>query len=229
MNVRIRLWKWPDGLAWRLTDGMTRASRRRRYHLFLGQLKPTASTRILDVGVNDFQGRATNFLEEQYPWPGGITAVAKGEAGEFNAFQRRYPEVRLVLADGRDMPFADDEFDIVFSNAVIEHVGTRVQQQQFLSECLRVGSTLFLSTPNAWFPVDAHTLLPFVHWLPTPVRFAIYRRCGRAYYADVAPVNLLSKRDLVPMLPHGTHWRIIADRTLGVAMTLTLVAHKGGR
>ena len=63
-------------------------------------------------------------------------------------------------------PFDDGSFDVVFSNAVIEHVGDRERQGQLVREALRVGRRVFLTTPNRWFPVEVHTRLPFVHWLP---------------------------------------------------------------
>ena len=72
-----------------------------------------------------------------------------------------------VRADGRDLPFADGEFELGFSNAVIEHVaGGRGGQQQFIGELCRVAERVFVTTPNRWFPLDPHTLLPFAHWLP---------------------------------------------------------------
>ena len=47
-----------------------------------------------------------------------------------------------------------------------------------LSEYLRRHERVFVSTPNAWFPVDPHTLLPFVHWLPRRIRHPILRATG---------------------------------------------------
>jgi len=69
------------------------------------------------------------------------------------------------------LPFADDEFDLAFSNATIEHAGTRAAQAEFVRELVRVARRSFVVTPNRWFPVELHTRLPFVHWLP-PRSFA---------------------------------------------------------
>ncbi len=77
-----------------------------------------------------------------------------------------YPSARYVQGDALELPFADGEFDVVFSNAVIEHVGGREQQRRFVEEALRVARRAFITTPNRWFPVEVHTLLPLVHWLP---------------------------------------------------------------
>lgn len=216
-------WAWPDGLVWRVTDGPTRRSRARRYSLFVEQIRPTMQSTILDVGVSGGVTRGTDFLEAWHPWPAQITALGTGEWTEFESFQGAYPQVTLVLGDGRELPFPDKSFDVVFSNAVIEHTGTREQQQQFLRECLRVGRRVFLTTPNAGFPIDSHTLIPFAHWLPLSVRDRIYRRAGRSFYADVAHLNLLRESDLLSLLPYGTRYRIIRQRALGMCANLILV------
>jgi hypothetical protein len=57
----------------------------------------------------------------------------------------------------------------VHSAAVIEHVGSFARQCDFLKECCRVARrAVFVTTPNRWFPVEFHTILPLVHWLPKP-------------------------------------------------------------
>ena len=63
------------------------------------------------------------------------------------------------------MPFADNSFDLVVSNAVIEHVGG-LQQRCFLQESVCVArKDVFFTTPNRWYPIELHTLLPFIHYL----------------------------------------------------------------
>ncbi len=65
-------------------------------------------------------------------------------------------------------------FDVVFSNAVIEHVGDRERQEALVREALRVGRRVFVTTPNRWFPIEVHTRLPFVHWLPDELAHRAY-------------------------------------------------------
>ena len=78
-----------------------------------------------------------------------------------------------MRADGRDLPFSDGEFDLGFSNAVVEHIaGGRAGQRRFVHELCRVSHSVFVTTPNRWFPLEVHTLLPFVHWLPAGARSA---------------------------------------------------------
>jgi SAM-dependent methyltransferase len=150
-----------------------------------------------------------------YPWPERITAVSDVP---LTRFAELFPMIRSVTADGRQLPFDDNAFDIAFSNAVIEHVGGRDDQRRFVHELCRVARRVFISTPNRWFPVETHTLLPFVHWLPLEARNAVFRAVGKGGWADV---NLLSSRQLVALFPEPARVRIVESRITVTAVTPT--------
>jgi ubiquinone/menaquinone biosynthesis C-methylase UbiE len=106
----------------------------------------------------------------------------------------------VLRGDGRRLPFADRSFDLVHSSAVLEHVGSRAAQRDFLRELLRVARrAVFVTTPNRWFPVEFHSVLPLVHWLPPPAFRAILRRLGHDELADERNLNLLGARDLAAL------------------------------
>jgi SAM-dependent methyltransferase len=164
----------------RLADAISLRSRRRKLALFLELMRPDAGTTVLDVGVDEVslgepggEGGCTthNVFEEEYPWPARITALGLHDG---TRFRERYPHITYVQGDACSLPFADGAFDVVHSNAVIEHVGGRERQEALVREALRVGRRVFVTTPNRWFPVEVHTKLPLVHWLPEAL-------AGRAY------------------------------------------------
>jgi SAM-dependent methyltransferase len=188
----------PRGLRWRLTARVTNRSRQERLARFLTLMRPGPGDTILDVGVTDTAWRASNFLESGYPWPERITAVG---LSEMPTFRTLFPDVTFVVADGRRLPFEDQTFDVGFSNAVIEHVGSRDEQRKFVSEMLRTCRRVFVATPNAGFPIDPHTVLPFVHWLPIRIRYPLLRWTGNALWANEATLNPLSAQDLCSMFP----------------------------
>jgi SAM-dependent methyltransferase len=213
--LKKKLWDWPDGWIWKATQKSTIQSRQKKYEMFLSLVNPQPHETILDIGVSPFFGRGTNFLEMWYPHSENITALANDDPKKFTEFQEKVPQVKLVFGDGRKLPFPDNHFDIVFSNAVVEHVGPRPNQEQFIHELLRVGKRCFITSPNAGFPIDSHTLLPMVHWLPRPMRSPIYRAFGRGYWADINNLNLLFKKDLVRFFPPEANAQILAQRSLG--------------
>ena len=155
----------------RVASQVSLRSRERKLQLFLDQLGPGPETTVVDVGVTDAPfggGSSDNFFEALYPWPERITAVGHTELDRFAA---AFPQVRALRADGRELPFADGAFELGFSNAVVEHVaGGREGQRQFVQELCRVARRVFVTTPNRWFPLEVHTLLPLVHWLPAGPR-----------------------------------------------------------
>jgi SAM-dependent methyltransferase len=185
----------------RLTDAISLRSRRRKFALFMETMAPTAETTVLDVGVDDSafgeHGRCAtlNFFEELYPWPERITALGLHEG---TRFRESYPTARYVQGDALELSFADGEFDIVFSNAVIEHVGSREQQRRFVEESLRVARRAFITTPNRWFPVEVHTRLPLVHWLPDAVAHRAYDLARKPWAKDNSLLGPGALRDLFP-------------------------------
>ncbi len=100
-------------------------------------MAPTESTTVLDIGVDDVAFgehagcRTLNFFEALYPWPQQVTALGVHEG---TRFRESYPQARYVQGDALALPFEDDEFDIAFSNAVIEHVGGPEEQRRFVDE-----------------------------------------------------------------------------------------------
>jgi hypothetical protein len=169
-------------------------NRRRKLKLFLDFIDPTEETTVVDVGVADApfgagEGQALthNFFEALYPWPERITAVGNVP---LEHFAQAFPQIPRVVADGRELPFAQGEFDVAFSNAVVEHVGGREDQQRFINELCRVAQRVFVTTPNRLFPIDPHTLLPVLHWLPERAR-------PRAF-AGIRPLSPREFRSLFP-------------------------------
>jgi SAM-dependent methyltransferase len=195
-------------------------NRKRKLALFLEELRPGPETTIVDVGVGDtgFETEpgvalSHNFFEAMYPWPERITAVSDVPLPNF---AQEFPQIAPVTASGTNLPFADDSFDIAFSNAVLEHVGAREEQRRFVRELCRVAPRVFVSTPNRRFPVEVHTLVPFLHWLPRGARdraFAVLRRDAWR------GVELLNRRELLDLFPAETQARVVESR-----MTISVVA-----
>ncbi|MBA2461962.1 MAG: class I SAM-dependent methyltransferase [Actinobacteria bacterium] len=184
-----------------LTDAISLRSRRRKFELFMETMRPTPATTVLDVGVDDVgfgenEGCGTlNFFEELYPWPDRITALGQHEG---RTFAERYPATPYVQGDALTLPFEGGAFDVVFSNAVIEHVGGRDAQQRFVDEILRVAPRAFVTTPNRRFPIEVHTRAPLVHWLPERVAHRAYDLLGKPWAKEN---HLLGSRDLAALFP----------------------------
>lgn len=190
--------------------------------LFEQTFKISDSTRILDVGGSSEIWQFASLLPQ-------ITLLNLP-----SALSPADAPLRQIAADGRCLPFPDRSFDIVFSNSVIEHVGTRHDQFRFAEEVGRVGRSYWIQTPNRRFPVEMHLMLPLVQFLPKSMqRSLIYRFTGweklvkpnsaqRAFYLEhfLNELNLLDRASLAGLFPGA---RILTERWFGMAKSLIAV------
>ena len=134
--------------------------------LFLRRMRPSAETRILDVGG--------------YPW-NWVDGTVDAQITILNVHSVDMPPelinrgVSFVVGDGCRLEYEDQAFDIVFSNSVIEHLGTWDRQLAFAAEMRRVGKALWIQTPARSFFLEPHLLTPFIHYLPTSVQKRLLR------------------------------------------------------
>lgn len=76
----------------------------------------------------------------------------------------------FVKGDALHLPYDYGEFDLVFSNSVIEHVGSYAHQEKFAAEVVRVCDKYIIQTPSLWFPLEPHSLIPFFQFIPHRLR-----------------------------------------------------------
>lgn len=196
-------------------------ARKKMYLKFENAICPRETDKILDLGVTpDIRLEDSNFFEKMYPCKSNIT-VASIEDCEF--LVEKYGLNKFVQNKPKEpLPFADKEFDILFCSAVLEHVGTREEQKFFLEECMRVSRKTFITTPNRYFPLEMHTFLPFLHWLPWKAFQKIVRKLKGEFWADINNLNLLSGRDITKMFGEEI-FEISYIKTFGFHSNLVLV------
>ena len=177
----------------------------------------TPETKVLDVGVTCDNRKDSNFFEKLYPYPQNITAVGVEDA---SFLEKEFPGLTFLQTDGSKLPFADKSFDLVVSFAVLQHVGSRYQQQQFIDELCRVSHRCFITTPNRWYPIDFHTALPLIHWLPAPLFRKILRWVGKDFWAKEENLNLLTEKEILQMLPKNIKLKKYHFRLFGLLSNL---------
>lgn len=183
----------------RLFIYLHRKSRERKFRLFLGLLRPSPATRILNVGASGSHHALPKQFESEYEHRGQITGGGISFS-EVQDYRDGFPGVKSVVFDGCALPFVDKSFDIVYSNAVIEHLPDLRSQQRFAAEVARVGRGWFVTTPNLWYPVEPHYHLPFVQFLPQRWQRRLVTKLGKVPYENL---RLLSKSQLRELFPQG--------------------------
>ncbi|MDR1398164.1 MAG: class I SAM-dependent methyltransferase [Desulfarculales bacterium] len=213
--------------------------RRKIFHQLSAVVEFAELQKVLDVGITaDKSRRENNFFENWFPCKRIITALSDQDGAWM---EQDYPGLHFVQGDGRAMPFADKSFDLVFSSATLEHVGSYDNQLIFIKECCRVSRRhVFITTPNRWHPIELHTCLPMLHWLPVPIHREILKMLGLHLFAKEENLNLLDQDALkkiartlelkkytiftVTFLKFTSNLLLYADVT-----TDTAISHIGGR
>jgi SAM-dependent methyltransferase len=150
-----------------------------------------------------------------------------------------HPDVKfLTLSEGGRLPFEDCQFDLVISNAVIEHVTMpkaectlgnmttaewrrRSGQRQgaFAAEIRRVARAYVVQTPHRDFPIDCHLWLPFTNWLPHNALVRLARVTDKFWIKHSGGVDwhLLGTKDMKQLFPDA---ELITEHWFGVPKAL---------
>lgn len=181
----------------------------RRFRRFVDALRPTNECRMLDIGgyPGDWFARG-NII--------GRVDVLNLDPCFLDSPPEDAPEIQTLTGDGRHLEIADGTYDIVFSNSVIEHVGTLEDQRSFAREARRVGRKLWIQTPAKACPVEPHYLGLFIHWFPPRwhvwlARWTGIRGLSRAASLDelraiAASTRLMTKREMTILFPDCEIW-----------------------
>ena len=174
-------------------------AREANYRLFQNVMRPGAETTILDVGVSDEITVESNMLEQRHPHRERIVCASLGDGAGIVAAYPGIHHSRIEAA--KPLPFRDGEFDIAYSNAVLEHVGCADKQRAFIHELCRVSRRVFLAVPNRLFPVEHHTALPLVHWLPVRLFRGLMARTRWQHWSREENLNHVTPGALRAMFP----------------------------
>ena len=159
-----------------------------------------------------------------------IDEVALAEA------HSRYGFKTVKLLEQEPLPFRDTEWDLIFCNSVIEHVTipknkvwdvmddndflsrARKQQAMFAAEIGRTARGYFVQTPHRAFPIESHTWLPFVQYLPRRLLIPVLRNTNRWWLKRTAPDwHLLDRKEMEAIFPDA---KVITERVLGMPKSL---------
>ena len=205
----------------RLVHPIQLAFRRRRMEHFAKLFQLTEKTRILDVG-----GTPSNWslipMKPQVTLYNTLATEMRGAPSH----------VTSVVGDGRSLPYAPGDFDLVYSNSVIEHVGEWSDQLRFARGIRALNTSYYVQTPNQWFPIEPHLLGLGVHYLPKRYQYPWLLRYGTIWGLIGKPTkaqceqfkretHLLTRAQMAMCFPDADEIR--SERVAGLAKSLIAV------
>ena len=149
----------------------------------------------LDIGTtNDLENQSSNYLIKNLP---NITTYRSISDQKINSDFFSSSLNKSILAEFNIDEVNNFKSELVISNATIEHVGSSKNQFKMIENIIRLTKkTFIIATPNRFHPLEFHTKLPFLHWLPKKIHRKILLLMGFTYSSKEDNLNLLSKKDL---------------------------------
>lgn len=200
-----------SGLRTRIAEPISARARARRRELFRRLVAPEPGERLVDVGCGPAGAGPAAFEPELE-----VTGVDAAHRPDWSASGHRF-----VQADARVLPFGDREFDIAYSNSVIEHLEP-ADRPRFAREVRRVAKRWFVQTPARGFPVEPHVLLPFFQHLPLGARRRLWR--FGASHDEFQDIRLLDAHELRALFPGSV---IVRERFMGITKSLIAAGPSG--
>ena len=166
------------------------------FNILKKNTKYSSKKSIIDIGTTPILDDVQNVILSKIKSNKNVTCLSNLNC---KILLKKYPNIKNILTrDGRNNNLPNNSFDIVHSNATIEHVGSRKKQLLFIRECFRISKKyIFIQTPNRFYPLEFHTIIPFIHWLPKNIHRKILKIIGLKFYSLEKNLNLVSKKDLI--------------------------------
>lgn len=193
-------------------NSLNQRFRERRFKFFISLLKRLNADQkihILDVGGTEIYWESMNFSKNNNVF---ITLLNLEEV------PTKESNFISIQGDACDLSsFKDNQFDIVYSNSVIEHLFSFENQKKMAGEVSRVGKFYFIQTPNYYFPIEPHWLFPFFQFLPFKIRVFLTKNFNLGHYEKsknkedaikrVSEVKLLTENQMKELFPEGKVYR----------------------
>lgn len=215
----------------------SKRAREKRAVIFRKTFPIGNDTRILDLGSENGSNIHDYLLGTKVSSKNVYIADIELEA--INEGSKLFGFNPVLINESGALPYPDGFFDIVFCSSVIEHVTVPKEdvwklysgydfkkesfkkQKELAEEIQRLGKQYFVQTPYKHFPIESHSWLPFISWLPRWLLIAVLRFTNVFWVKKTNPDwYLLNKQEMSKMFDNAN---IIEEKVLGITKSIIAV------
>ena len=176
-------------------DKIVKNKRNKFFEFIKSKIKVENLKSYLDIGTTeDTVSESSNYLNKKFDF-----ITTHKSISDQNIKNTRFSN---ILKKSITQTFSIEEIeefksDLVISNATIEHVGSKINQMKMIENMIELTKKyLIVQTVNRYFPIETHTKIPLLHFLPNNIYRKIYRFVGFKYHSLEENLNLLSFNDI---------------------------------
>ena len=220
-------WEGKKSFFYKIIQKIILNTRKEFFNLFLVNNNYSKYKSVIDVGSTPSIDKEHNIFLENIKDNQNVTCLSNQDC---RILQKKYKNIKnVIIGDARNTLLKDNSFEIVHSNATIEHVGSFENQVSFVKEMHRISKeNVFIQTPNRLYPLDFHTILPFIHWLPKKIHRKILKFLKKDFYSEEENLNLLTAKELKKIceILNIKRYKILKYKLLFLTSNLILVIYK---
>ncbi len=126
------------------------------------------------------------------------------------------PNFISVKMNALDLNIFKFDCDIIFSHSLIEHI----DHEKFAYIIKTFNKPYFIQTPNKYFPMEPHFLIPLFQFMPLWLKYWLVKRYRKELELEIKDINLLSKSELKKLFPNT---EIHGEKILGMPQSFIVI------
>ena len=149
---------------------------------------------VLDIGTtNDTKNKSSNFIVKNLKNIKNFNSISD-QLITSSFFKKNLQ--KSITENFSEYEIENFKSDLVISNATIEHVGNYDNQKLMFDNMIKLcKKMIIISTPYRYHPLEFHTKIPLIHWLPKNIHRKILKNIRLTFFSKEENLNLLSKSD----------------------------------
>lgn len=203
-------------------DSLSNSLRRKRFELFLELTRKLSQPiKIIDIGGTQNYWEKVGFFKKNE------VVVTLVNLRKDETTRNNFKSMRASAIDLRN--FYNKDFDLVYSNSTIEHLGSFENQKKMAEEILSFNKPYIVQTPNKYFPIEPHFLFPFFQFLPMALRVLLLQHFNLGWrkrqknkqkaLESVSEIRLMNREELKKIFPEGT---LVKERFFGLTKSFII-------
>ncbi len=180
-------------------DNIVLKKRKEMFEIIKKNINLNNINSVLDVGTtSDDSLESSNFLIKQFKSIKIKKSISDQKILNDNFFDMTFEG---SITENLNDNFDNLRSDLLVCSATIEHLGNFSTIKKGIDNIVNLSDKYFIiTTPNRYHPIEFHTKIPFIHFLPKEFHRKLLEFFGNEFFSKEENLNLLSKKDLINLM-----------------------------
>ena len=180
-------------------DNIVLKKRKEMFEIIKKNINLNNVNSVLDVGTtSDNLLESSNYLIKQLKFIKIKKSISDQKISNDNFFDITFNE---SITENLNYNFENLRSDLLVCSATIEHLGSLGDIKKGVNNIVNLSNKYFvITTPNRYHPIEFHTKIPFIHFLPKKIHRKLLMLFGHEFFSKEENLNLLSKKNLINLM-----------------------------